>query len=253
MSLDGRIAIVTGGGRGIGQAIAMRLARDGADIVVTYARDEAAARQTVSEIEAVGRKAIAVEGAIQSKDDNKRLVETTIERFGRIDILVHNAGISSRGRSVADTDPAEVERVLAVHAIGPHTLSGLAVPHMKAQPRSDIVFISSVAAQILSGMGGPYNMGKAAMEALALTLAKEVRRDGIRVNIVRPGLVDTDMGRRLAVATRGVKDIHELDAKMPFGRVCAPEDIANAVAFFVCHDTDYITGQTVSVSGGQEW
>jgi NAD(P)-dependent dehydrogenase (short-subunit alcohol dehydrogenase family) len=124
---------------------------------------------------------------------------------------------------------------------------------MKAQSRSDIVFISSVAAQLLGANGAPYNMAKAAMEALAITLAKEVRRYGIRVNIVRPGLVDTDMGRRLAVATRGVKDIHELNAQMPFGRVCAPGDIANAVAFFVSHTADYVSGQTLSVSGGQEW
>jgi NAD(P)-dependent dehydrogenase (short-subunit alcohol dehydrogenase family) len=216
MSLDDRVAIVTGGGRGIGRGIAVRLAHDGADVVLTYTRDEVAAGEAVAEIEALGRRALAVKGTVQSACDNKRLVDTAMDRFGRIDILVHNAGIASRGRTVAETDSSEVERLLAVHAIGPHTLSGLA-------------------------------------EALAITLAKEVRRYGIRVNIVRPGLVDTDMGRRLAVATRGVKDIHELNAQMPFGRVCAPGDIANAVAFFVSHTADYVSGQTLSVSGGQEW
>jgi NAD(P)-dependent dehydrogenase (short-subunit alcohol dehydrogenase family) len=244
---------VTGGGRGIGRAIALRLAHDGADVALTYTRDEGAATEVVAKIEGMGRRALAMKGAVQSTDDNKRLVESVMGRFGRLDILVHNAGIASRGRTVVETDPSEVEKLVAVHAVGPHNLSALAVPHMKSQTRGDIVFISSVAAQLLGANGAPYNMGKAAMEALALTLAKEVRGSGIRVNIVRPGLVDTDMGRRLAVATRGVSDIHELDDKMPFGRVCAPEDIAGAVAFFVSGNADYVSGQTMCVSGGQEW
>ena len=253
MSLDGRLAIVTGGGRGIGKGIALRLAADGADVAITYSRDESAANETVTEIEALGRRGLAVQGSVQNADDNARLVETVVSRFGRIDILVHNAGVASRGRTVAETEMSEVERLLAVHAIGPHMLSGLVVPHMSAQERGDIVFVSSVATIRMAGRGAPYNMGKAAMEALALSLAKEVRGDGIRVNIVRPGLVDTEMGRRLAAATRGVKDIHELDAHMPFGRVCQPEDIAKAVAYFVSSDADYVSGQIVAVSGGQEW
>src|SRR5690606_17128938 len=113
-----------------------------------------------------------------------------------------------------------------------------------------VVMISSVAAQGLGARGAPYNMGKSAQEAVAYTLAKEERPHGIHVNVVAPGLVNTDMGRRLARATRGVEDIHELDDKSPFGRVCAPEDIADAVVFLCSEDAAYITGQRITVNGG---
>ena len=248
-----RVALVTGGGRGIGKGIALRLAKSGIDVAITYTRGEAEAEQTAKELKDLGVSGLAIQGAVQSYDDNKRVVETVIDTFGQIDILVNNAGIASKGRSVVDTDPAEVERLLAIHAIGPHMLSGLIVAHMKSRPRGDIVFVSSIAVLHNMPMGAPYNMAKAAEEALALTLAKEVRRVGIHVNIVRPGLVDTDMGRRLVKATQGVSDINELDASMPFGRVCIPEDVGNAVAHLVSDEASYLSGQTIEVSGGQEW
>ena len=120
----------------------------------------------------------------------------------------------------------------------------------RQRPRGDIVMISSVATLYHAANGAPYNMGKAAVEALAQTLAKEERVHGIRVNIVAPGLTVTDMGKRLAMATRGVADIHELDAQSPFGRVSTPEDVAAAVAFFVSADADYVTGQKINLHGG---
>ena len=121
---------------------------------------------------------------------------------------------------------------------------------MRRYERGDIVMISSVATLNHSGRGGPYNMAKAAMEALALTLSKELRDDGIRVNIVAPGLVETEMGRRLMKARSGVEDLRELDASMPFGRVCQPEDIAGAVRFFVSANSSYVTGEKLNVHGG---
>ena len=150
------------------------------------------------------------------------MVADVLRDFGGIGILVNNAGIASRGQAVADTDPAEMERVVRVHAFGPHYLSKLVVPHMRSQGRGDIVMISSVATLGMGPRGAPYNMGKAAMEALALTLAKEEREHGIRTNIVAPSLTVTEMGRRLTRATTGVEDIHQLDARSPFGRVQHP-------------------------------
>ena len=111
--------------------------------------------------------------------------------------------------------------------------------------------ISSVATLYYSGGGAPYSMGKAAMEALAFTLAKEVRHHGIHVNVVAPGLVETEMGRRLVKATAGVDDLRKLDASMPFGRVCQPEDIANAVRFLVSDAASYVTGEKLNLHGGQ--
>ncbi|MBE7520223.1 MAG: SDR family oxidoreductase [Thermoflexaceae bacterium] len=250
MSLAGRVALVTGGGRGIGRAISLALAEDGADVAVNYRRDEEAARQTAAEIQALGRRAGAYAASIDSFDDDRAMVEAVLKDFGYVDILVHNAGIASRGQSVADTDPAELERVIRTHAFGPHYLSKLLAPQMRARPRGDVIFISSVATLSLAANGAPYNMGKAAMEALAMTLYKEERPHGTHVNIVAPGLVETDMGVRLAKATMGVQDIHELDRRMPFGRVCQPGDVADVVRYLVSEGASYLSGQRIYVDGG---
>ena len=250
MTLAGRVALVTGGGRGIGRGIALALAEDGADIAVNYRKDAAAAQETVAAIEKLGRRARAYAASVDSYDDDQRMVEAAVRDFGFVDILINNAGIASRGNTVEKTDPAEMERVVRTHAFGAHHLCQLVLPSMKTRPRGDIVMISSAATLGYAAGGAPYNMGKAALEALAFTLAKEVRHKNIHVNVVAPGLVETEMGKRLAKAAAGVEDIHELDKTMPFGRVCQPEDVANAVRFFVSARASYVTGEKLYVYGG---
>ncbi len=250
MSLNGRIALVTGAGRGIGRAIAVALARDGADIAVNYRRDEESAAAVVAEIQALGRKAVAYKASVDNLDEVTAMVAKIGADMGQIGILVNNAGIASRGQSVADTDPAEMERVVRVHAFGPYYLSKLVLPMMRARGRGDIVMISSVATDSHAAFGSPYSMGKAAMEALAFTLAKEESRHNIRTNIVAPPLVETDMGRRLVKARSGIEDLRELDAHMPFGHVCQPDDIANAVRYLVSDLNTYVNGQRIAVDGG---
>ncbi len=250
ISLKGRVALVTGASRGIGRAIALALAEAGADIAVNYRRDVEAANETIAAVHALGRKAIGYSAAVEDWDADVAMVDQIVADFGGVDILINNAGIASRGNSVANTDPAEMERVVRVHAFGPHYLSKLIVPHMRTRGRGDIIMISSVATMFHSANGGPYNMGKAAMEALALTLSKEERAHGIRVNIVAPSLTVTDMGIRLSKATSGVADIHELDARSPFGRVSTPEDVAAVVTFLVSSANPYVNGQKVNVNGG---
>ncbi len=250
MSLAGRVALVTGGSRGIGRAIALGLAEDGADVAVNYRKDEAAARETVAAIEKLGRRARMYAASVDRYDEDQRMVEAIVRDFGHVDILVNNAGIASRGNTVEKTDPAEMERVVRTHAFGAHHLCQLVLPSMKARPRGDIVMISSAATISHGASGAPYNMAKAALEALAFTLAKEVRHKNVHVNVVAPGLVETEMGRRLAKAAAGVQDIHELDRTMPFGRVCQPEDVANAVRFFVSDKASYVTGERLYVYGG---
>jgi 3-oxoacyl-[acyl-carrier protein] reductase len=249
-----RVALVSGAGRGIGRAIALRLARDGADVAVNYRRDAESAAEVVREIEAMGRRAKAYAASVDRFEDCEAMVQAVVADFGGIGILVNNAGIASRGQTVADTDPGEFERVMRTHAFAPHYLSKLVLPSMRAQAaeggRGDIVMISSVATLYHASHGAPYSMGKAAAEALAQVLAKEERAHGIRVNIVAPGLTVTDMGERLARATRGVADIHDLAASSPFGRVSTPDDVAAAVAFFVSADADYVTGQKINLHGG---
>ena len=237
MSITDRVALVTGGGRGVGKGISLSLAAAGASVAVNYRRDEGSAAETVREIEALGGKAIAFSASVDDYEQNAQMVADIERDLGPVSILVNNAGIASRGRSVVDTDPEEMRRVVATHAFGPHYLAALTLPKMRTLGRGDIVMISSVATRSLGPNGAPYNMGKTAMEALAYTLAKEEREHGIRVNIVAPGLVDTDMGQRLIKAVQGVEDIRSLDQSMPFGRVCQPEDVANVVRFLVSDET----------------
>ena len=252
--LAGRVALVTGGSRGIGRAIALRLAKDGATVAVNYRRDAEAAAEVVGAIEAMGGRAKAYGASVDRVEACAGMVEAVVADFGGVDILVNNAGIASRGQSVADTDPAELERVVRTHALAPHWLSKFVLPSMRARAkergRGDIVMISSVATLSAMPNGAPYTMGKVAAEALAMTLAREERANGIRVNIVAPGLTATQMGTKLAQATRGVADIHELNAQSPFGRVAEPEDVANAVAWFVSAEADYVTGQKINLHGG---
>lgn len=250
MSLEGRVALVTGSGRGIGRAIALGLAEDGADVAIHYRRDETAAKQTVADIEALGRHASAYRGSIESWEDDQAVVESVLADFGPVDILINNAGIASRGQSVADTDPAELERVVRTHAFGSHFMCKLILPGMRQCDRGDIVMISSAATLNHAANGAPYNMAKAAMESLAFTLYKEERGNGIHVNIVAPGLVETEMGKRLMKATAGITDMRELDRHMPFERVCQPEDIATVVRFLVSDAASYMTGEKLNVHGG---
>ncbi|MBI2767756.1 MAG: SDR family oxidoreductase [Chloroflexi bacterium] len=256
MTLSGRVALVSGGGRGIGRAISEGLAADGAGVAVNYRKDEDAANETVAAIAAAGGKARAYQASVDSFEEAQAMVQAVIADFGHIDILVNNAGIASRGNSVFDTDPAEMERVVRTHAFAPFYLSKLVLASMREQPRGDIIMISSVATTGYAGNGSPYNMGKAAEEALAKTLYKEERRNNIHVNIVAPGLVETQMGIRLAAATRGTKsreNLRELDAAMPFGHVCSPQEIADVVRFLVSDAAGYITGQRIEVDGGGQF
>jgi NAD(P)-dependent dehydrogenase (short-subunit alcohol dehydrogenase family) len=251
-SLEGRVALVTGGGRGIGRAIALGLAEDGADVAVNYRRDAAAARDTVAAVEALGRRAVAYAASLEDDPALQAMVDGVLGDLGNVSILVNNAGIASRGQTVQRTDPAELERVVRVHALAPHRLCQLVLPGMRECERGDIVMISSVATLHHAGGGAPYNMGKAAMESLAWTLSKEVKRHGIHVNIVAPGLVETEMGRRLVKATAGVDDLRKLDESSPFGRICQPEDVANAVRFLVSERASYVTGEKLCVYGGPQ-
>ena len=249
-SLDGRIALVTGGGRGIGKAISIALAADGATVAINYRRDKRAAQDTVDQIESNGGQASAYQADISDHSQCESLVKAANAAHGNISILIHNAGIASRGLSVAETDAIEVQHVLAVHALAAHYLSRLVLPQMRVSARGDIVVISSSTTMGPIVNGAPYSMGKAALEVLARTIAREERDHGIRVNTVAPGLVDTEMGRRMMKARAGVSNIRELDGESPFGHVLQPDEIANVVRFLVSVENTYITGERITIDGG---
>ncbi|QEC50521.1 SDR family oxidoreductase [Baekduia soli] len=250
--LEGRVALVTGASRGIGRGIALELAAAGAAVGVNYRRDEAAAREVVGLVQAAGGRAVALQASVTELAEVDALADAALEALGPVDLLVCNAGIASRGQSVADTDPAEVQRVVATHAFGAHRLIQRLLPGLRAAPRGDVVVISSSELAAMRANGAPYNMAKAALEALALTLAHEEVGNGVRVNIVAPGLVVTDMGSKLVKAKLGLDDISQLDAAQPLGRVTRPADVARVVRFLACEDAAMVTGQRIVVDGGAD-
>jgi len=248
MSLAGRRALVTGSSRGIGRAIALGLAAKGCEIAVNYRRDRAAADAVVAEARALGVRAEAFQGAVERWDDCVALVRGTVERLGPPDILVNNAGVPGFGRNLADAEVADMQSVMAVNALGAFYLSKLCIPELRRHERSDIIFIGSTSAALCPPMNGIYSMAKAAVGALSQTLAKEERGAGMRVNTVAPTLTASDMGNEFAPLFN-VRDLREIDATSPFGRVCLPEDIAAAVTFLVSPDNFYISGQILTVDG----
>jgi NAD(P)-dependent dehydrogenase (short-subunit alcohol dehydrogenase family) len=252
LELSGRRALVTGAGRGIGRGIALELAAAGADVAVNYRRGEEAAEEVVATIAASGRRAVALQASVGEIDELEGLAKRASEELGPIDLLVLSAGIASRGNDIASTDPDELQRVVATHALGAHRLTQLLLPAMRAAPRGDVIAISSSELTAMRARGAPYNMAKAALEAMILTLAHEEAGNGVHANIVAPGLVVTDMGSKLVKAKLGLDDIAELDGDQPFGRLCRPEDIGRAVRFLASPATAMITGQRLVVDGGTD-
>lgn len=250
--LAGRTALVTGASRGIGRGIALELAAAGAAVAVNYRRDAAAAEEVVAAIEEGGGRAVAVQASVGDPTEIDRLAAEATRTLGPVDLLVCNAGIASRGNVIADTDPAELSRVLATNALGAHRLVGQLLPAMRAAPRSDVIGISSSELASMRANGAPYNMAKAALEALIFTLAHEEAANGVHANVVAPGLVVTDMGSRLVKAKLGLDDISELDAGQPFGRLCRPRDIGLAVRYLASPAAAMVNGQRLVVDGGAD-
>jgi NAD(P)-dependent dehydrogenase (short-subunit alcohol dehydrogenase family) len=250
--LQGRTAIVTGGSRGIGRAVCERFAREGANLAINYASNASQAFEVAEKARKCGVRAEIYQADVADQGTVKIMCEQAISDFGQIDILINNAGIGSsavnRPTITAATDE-QYQLLFGVNLWGPIHMCRALVPHMRQAPRSDVIMLSSIAAQSMGARMGLYSITKAGAEALAHTLAKEERAHGMRVNIVAPGLVDTDMGRKL-VATLGMANIRDRDAQAPFGFVCTPDDIAGTIAFLCSDDARYITDERITVSGG---
>ncbi|MBU2550851.1 MAG: SDR family oxidoreductase [Proteobacteria bacterium] len=245
MDASGRVAVVTGGGRGVGRGVALTLARAGADVAILYRRRHESAAETRAELQALGRQAEAYHCDVS---DRERVAETFAqikERFGRIDILVNNAGLASWGNFIHDTTPQEWDKVMKTNVYGPYHCAREALPVMREQKQGWIVNISSAITQNYMPTGGPYGVAKAGLEALTRILAWEETANNIHVNCIGPGLVETEMGRKLM----HVEDLKPLYPQFPFGRICQPEDIANMVLFLCSQEGSYIQGQIIYVSG----
>jgi 3-oxoacyl-[acyl-carrier protein] reductase len=242
INLSGRIAIVTGASRGIGRAIARGLAAQGATVVAAARAEHA--REVVDQIAAAGGQAHAASVDVTDRESVERLVAGTLERSGRVDILVNNAGIA-RDQLLLRLKPEDWDAVLATNLTALFTCAQAVIKPMIKQRAGRIISISSVVGQSGNAGQANYAASKAGIIGFSKALALEVASRGITVNVVAPGLIDTDMTRAL---TGGA---HETWAsKIPLGRLGTPEDIAGAVCFLASDAASYITGQVLAVNGG---
>ncbi|HYL64813.1 MAG TPA: glucose 1-dehydrogenase [Candidatus Methylomirabilis sp.] len=245
-SLLGKVATVTGASRGIGAAIARRLAAEGAAVCVSHRSSAAAAAEVVAEIEYKGGRAAAIQADMGVVEEARRVVRSTIERFGALDILVNNAAIGER-KKYTDVAEAEFDATFAVNVRGPFFAIQEAAPRMRDGGR--IINISSCGTHITqpTAMLCVYQASKGALEQLAHCFAKELGPRGITINSVLPGLVETELAKQVPEEYR--KSIRERTA---LGRIGKPEDIAGVVAFLASDAGRWITGQAISVTGGLE-
>ncbi|KAK1623464.1 short chain dehydrogenase [Colletotrichum phormii] len=252
-SLDGKVAIVTGGSRGIGAAIALELAKRGANVVITYVaeKSESLAQDIVNSIKASGNgaDAIAVQADISSPDSPTRIVEAAVKVFGEhIDILVNNAGITSK-LPVSAVTPADFQESIDVNLKGPFFMSQAVIPHLRRPGR--IINITSVAARGGYASASLYLASKAGLEGLTRALAAELGPAGHTVNAVEPGVTETDMARESGASESHGEHVKMIVAMTPFeNRMGRPEDVASVVAMLAEEQANWVTGQTISASGG---
>ncbi|WP_417530898.1 SDR family NAD(P)-dependent oxidoreductase [Marinobacter lipolyticus] len=248
---DNRVAIVTGAGSGIGRATAVRLAREGARVMMVD-RSEAGLLDTEG-LMPEGAEILRRMGDVADEDQVRSLVEETISTFGRIDVLCNVAGIASTGGGhpdVTGNDREEWEKVLSVNLIGTMLFIKHAAPHMQARKLGSIVNTASVAG-IRSGAGGnAYSASKAGVINLTMTAACDLGMDNVRVNAVCPGLVETGMTQAVFDYARANEKAHKLGSRCELRRYGAPEEIAAAILFLASDDASYITGQALPVDGG---
>lgn len=244
LSLEGKVAIVTGGSRGIGRAIAEHLASEGAAVVVNHRASAGQAADVVTAIEGAGGRAIALAGDMGEVAEVRRLVISTIEKFSGLDILVNNAGVGNR-TAMADMTEKEFDWTLAVNARGPFFAIQAAVPQMRDGGR--IINISSCGTHIaqVTGLLAVYQMSKGALEQLARCYMKELGARGITINTVLPGFVETELASDTPAAYK-----EALVQRTALRRLGTPEDIAEVVCFLASDAGRWVTGETIQVSGG---
>ena len=244
IDLSGKSALVTGGSRGIGKAIGLRLATQGADVAFSYKGNEAAARETAREIQAMKRRALAVQGDVADVDSAENVVKAALEAFEKIDILVNNAGIT-RDDLIMRMSPEAWREVLETNLFGAFWMTKAVTRPMLKARGGRIINITSVSGQAGQMGQANYSAAKAGLIGLTKATARELASRGITVNAVAPGFVLTELTQDLPDALK-----EEITSRTPLGRFGTTAEVANAVAFLASDDAAYITGQVLAVDGG---
>jgi len=244
--LDGRVALVTGASRGIGRGCALCMAEEGADVLVNYRSHADEAQAVVAAIEQMGCRAIAFQADVSDRAQVEAMVQAAVQQLGRLDIVVANAAHSIR-KGVLETSWDDVLHTLSVSQFGVFHTCQFGVQHMVKQGQGGkVIIISSIHAEIPAARSSAYNMSKAAINHFAMTLANEMTRHRINVNVINPGWIDTPGERAFATD----EQIAKAAKRMPWGRLGTERDIGRTVVFLASEDADYITGSTLRVDGG---
>jgi len=244
MKLKGRTALVTGGSRGIGRAIALALAEEGADVAVNYVSSETAAQDVVQNIHKMGRCAILVRADVGDYPDTFRMAQDVLREFGHLDILVNNAGVNS-DKTFVKMDHASWRKVLAINLDGVFNCTKVFIDQMIKQSYGRVVNITSVIGQIGNFGQANYAASKAGVAAFTKSLAKELAGKGITVNAVAPGFIETEMVEGIPEKVRA-----KLLEQIPLKRFGTAEEVGRAVVYLVSPDGDYVTGAELSINGG---
>jgi 3-oxoacyl-[acyl-carrier protein] reductase len=243
MSLSGKIALITGAAQGIGREIALALANDGADVAICDVNLDAA-QKTAGDIEAAGRKSLALKANVAASADVTAMIDQVIEKFGKIDILVNNAGITRDGLILRMKDE-DWDLVLSINLKGSFLCTKAALKYMSKQRGGTIINIASIVGAMGNAGQANYVASKAGLIGLTKTIAREYANRGITANAVAPGFIDTAMTQALSENVR-----QELAKQIPMGKLGTPQDVANAVRFLASPWASYITGQVIHVNGG---
>ncbi len=244
ISLDNKVAVVTGSSRGIGKAIALKLARSGADLVINYSSDNNGAEETAVAVRDMGQRAITVQCNIADFNDAKNLIERSVDEYGKIDIMVNNAGIT-RDKLLLRMKEEDWDQVININLKGVFNCTRAVIRKMLKQSFGTIINISSVVGIMGNAGQSNYSASKAGIIGFTKSIAREVSSRGITVNAVAPGFIETDMTDELVDK---VKD--EMLKAIPLQRFGKPDDVANLVLFLASDLSTYINGQVINVDGG---